>query len=371
MPPLRVLSLLSAALCLAPFAFGQFDLEDSHVTASLRGIDSAGNDVAWASGSGGTILRTVDGGQLWQICVAPKGGEKLDFRGVQALDANTAVIMSSGKGELSRVYKTTDACKTWSLVFTDPDPDGFFDTMRRVTSRQIYLLGDPVNGKFAMFLSQDAGSTWFIADDPGLDAQGGDGAFAASNTSLAAVGATLYFGTGGTNAPHVYSTHAACPASTAANTEVYCPMAWGKSDPPMASHSPAAGVFSLAGRFETSASGRSRTLLITVGGTYDKPEESQGSAATSSDGGKTWLPAATLPGGYRSAVALERRSGVWITVGTNGTDVSRDDGRNWKPLAPAATDPADVAKGWNAISLPFVVGAKGRIGKLRADALKP
>ena len=71
-----------AALLLAAPSYGQFDLQDSHSTASLRGISTAGKQVAWASGSGGTILHTEDAGTLWQTCSTPKGAEKLDFRGI-------------------------------------------------------------------------------------------------------------------------------------------------------------------------------------------------------------------------------------------------------------------------------------------------
>ena len=61
----------------------------------------------------------------------------------------------------------------------------------------------------------------------------------------------------------------------------------------------------------------------------------------------------------------------WITVGPNGTDISCDDGRNWTPVKPTKGEPADTDKNWNALSLPFVVGPNGRIGKLRPSALKP
>src|SRR5271156_6997854 len=95
----------------------QWDIEESHTTASLRGIHNVGGGVAWASGSNGTVLRTEDGGYLWQTCAVPPDAEKLDFRGIQAFDANTAIVMSSGKGDLSRLYKTTNACQTWTLLF--------------------------------------------------------------------------------------------------------------------------------------------------------------------------------------------------------------------------------------------------------------
>ena len=81
----------------------QFDIEDSRTTASLRGIHNVGGGVAWASGSNGTVLRTEDGGYLWQTCNIPPGAEKLDFRGIQAFDENTAIVMSSGK-EIGRAH---------------------------------------------------------------------------------------------------------------------------------------------------------------------------------------------------------------------------------------------------------------------------
>jgi len=81
----------------------------------------------------------------------------------------------------------------------------------------------------------------------------------------------------------------------------------------------------------------------------------------------------TPPHGYRSAVAYDAAAKTWITVGLSGTDISTDDGRNWRALRPnpALNEPADADQHWNALSLPFVVGPHGRIGKLNAKALAP
>src|SRR6202035_5158292 len=134
--------------------------------------------------------------------------------------------------------KTADGCQTWTLLFANPDPTGFFDVLRRVTAKQLYLLGDPVDGKFSIFYSADAGTTWYIAHDPGLDADKDAGAFAASNTSLIAAGPFLYFGTGGAQSPHVYTTSGTCDAAKAS-----CPVVWTKTDVALATGSAAAGVF--------------------------------------------------------------------------------------------------------------------------------
>ncbi|WP_433969403.1 YCF48-related protein [Tunturiibacter gelidiferens] len=371
-----LLALTLATTQAASFASAQWDIEESHTTASLRGIHNVGGGVAWASGTNGTVLRTEDGGYLWQTCTIPPGAEKLDFRGVQAFDENAAIVMSSGPGDQSRLFKTNDGCQTWKLVFTNPDAGGFWDTLRITDARTAYLLGDPVDGKFAMFFTDDGGDNWFIANDPGRGASPGDGAFAASNSALTSSGPFLFFGTGSsagtTTLPHVYSTRAKCvpPPDKPKAPPLTCTIEWTRAEVPMAAAGATSGLFSLATRMSPTKSGVSKITLVAVGGTYDKPEQASDTAATSEDGGNTWTASKAPPHGYRSSVAYDPTQKLWITIGPNGTDISTDDGKNWRPLTPSSTDPADADKNWNALSLPFVVGPHGRIGRLRTIDLK-
>ncbi|HKR28434.1 MAG TPA: hypothetical protein VJS11_13315 [Acidobacteriaceae bacterium] len=121
---------------------------------------------------------------------------------------------------------------------------------------------------------------------------------------------------------------------------------WAKTITPVASGSTSAGIFSVA---------EAGQIILVVGGDYTKPNESAGTAAWSADGGKTWTAAAKPPHGYRSAVAWDAEANAWITAGTNGSDISYDDGKTWEPLDDG---------NWNALSLPWVVGPEGRIAKL-------
>ncbi len=146
---IRVAFLPLAIFAACPVAPAQWVIQNSNTAADLRGIHSVDGKVAWASGTNGTVLRTVDGGANWQVCAIPPGAEKLDFRGVQAFDDKTAIMMSSGKGDLSRLYKTTDGCKTWKLVFTNPDKDGFWDA--------IYF-----DDKLTGWLSRRSGQEWCV-----------------------------------------------------------------------------------------------------------------------------------------------------------------------------------------------------------------
>jgi photosystem II stability/assembly factor-like uncharacterized protein len=354
---------LALILMVAGAARAQWGMEDSHTTADLRGIDNVGGGVAWASVTNGTVLRTEDGGYLWQACTIPPGAEHLDFRGVQAFDANTAIVMSSGKGDLSRLYKTTDGCQTWKLVFTNPDKDGFWDAfLLNRFDTDGYLLGDPVNGSFRFWTTGDKGATW--QDDwqgdnskrtawKGLGALPQEGAFAASNSALLvderyAIG----FVTGGPAGGRLFL-----------GDDINDGSRFHPVDLPLRTGSTASGAFSIESRDWDG--------LVAVGGDYTKPDDSSGAAAYSKDEGEHWHAAQTPPHGYRSAVAYDADAKTWITVGPNGTDISTDDGKNWRALHPdtAMHEAADADKNWNALSLPFVVGPHGRIGKLNPKAL--
>ena len=112
---------------------------------------------------------------------------------------------------------------------------------------------------------------------------------------------------------------------------------------------------------------------LVVGGDYMKPDDTTANAAyfDLTDRKPKWKASMTQPHGFRSAVAYFAEAGAWIAVGPNGTDVSADDGENWAAMRPGKNDAPDADKNWNAISLPFVVGPKGRIGTLSADAFTP
>jgi hypothetical protein len=124
----------------------------------------------------------------------------------------------------------------------------------------------------------------------------------------------------------------------------------------MAGATASAGIFSLTPR-------------VAVGGDYSKADETAGTAAYFDPAFRGWIAAKTMPHGYRSAVAYDAESDRWLAVGPNGADVSADDGKNWAPLKPGTGDAADADRNWNSISLPFVVGSKGKIGKLKPSVL--
>jgi hypothetical protein len=382
-----LLSFVLAATQATSCAYAQWDIEESHTTASLRGIHNVGGGVAWASGTDGTVLRTEDGGYLWQTCSIPPGAEKLDFRGVQAFDENTAIVMSSGPGDQSRIYKTTDGCQTWKLIFTNPDKEGFWDSIRfdflpkkRQSNdhRSGVLVGDPVNGQFALYTTQNGGDSWEIwaKDDEvnaykrlgPINANTRESLFAASNSVVVTLRPNeIRFVTGGEGGSRLFSAEPHNPFDNETKfkfTVTRLPFPSNKNS----------GAFSIASRQSQSY----KDDLMVVGGNYESPDSvgtcvylphrednSLGGAVFFGTERQRVIASRTPPHGYRSAVAWDSDQKLWITVGPNGTDISTDDGKNWRPLTPSPNDPTDADKNWNALSLPFVVGPHGRIGRLR------
>ena len=367
--------LLALVLASCGTAHAQWKIQDSGTSADLHGIDVDGG-VAWASGTNGTVLRTEDGGYSWQTCAVPPGAEHLDFRGIQAIDGSTAIVMSSGKGDLSRLYKTTDGCHTWKRILQNPDKEGSWDVLYFDRRQWGWLLGEPVKGRLALFYSDDSGRTWQELRNKGLEAQAKDrGAFAASNSSITGTYGAIKFGIGGNAGAFVYSiTETEICVDDCAHedfSQIEQHAKWTSEEVPIGNHSESSGVFSLAERPDETSSIWRAAAIVAVGGDSLKPDDAERTAAFTLDGGKTWQAAQTLPHGYRSAVAYDAAARTWITVGPNGTDISTDDGKNWRAMHPnpALHEPPDADRDWNALSLPFVVGPNGRIGKLNPKAL--
>ena len=319
---------------------GQWTAQESGTTVELRGVSAVSARVAWASGARGTVLRTVDGGVTWRADTVP-GARALDFRDVEAFDANRAYVLSIGHGSASRIYKTVDGGHRWTLQFTNSDTTAFFDCLAFWDADHGLAVSDPVRGRFVVLATTDGGRHWTPLDSASAPAaHDGEGAFAASGTCLV---------TAGRRSAWIATAFGARVLRTADRGR-----RWHASATPLAAGAPAKGIFSLA--FADARRG------VAVGGDYERPTDARGTAAFTNDGGATWTAATTLPGGYRSAAAWIPRSTIVIAAGPTGTDRSTDGGRSWRPLDDTSLNALDFAPdgaGWG-------VGARGTIVRWRA-----
>lgn len=335
---MKIIFLLITILLFVSAAAAQWQRQSIDTKASLRGLSVVSESVVWASGTGGTFLRTIDGGKTWTIGKVPDA-EKLDFRDVEAFDADTAYLLSIGDGENSRIYKTTDGGKTWKMQFKNTDPKAFFDALAFWDKTHGIAMSDPVDGKYVLLETTD-GETWKpLGTDKMPGAKTGEAAFAASGTCLVTEGKNnVFLVSGGQDARVFRSTNRG--------------LSWLVADTPIIKGTAGSGIFSIA------MYDKKRGVI--VGGNYEKPNETAGNLAFTTDGGKTWTAGTGLTG-YRSGVAYVDKTTI-VAVGTNGFDVSYDAGKSWKNYGTGDKDfNAVEASGRKAI---WAVGANGLVARL-------
>ncbi|MBT2229942.1 oxidoreductase [Nonomuraea sp. NEAU-A123] len=318
-----------------------WELKQTGVTARLRGLSPVSRDVVWASGSEGTVLRTVDGGRSWQN-VSPPGTAALQFRDVEAFDARRAVVLSIGEGTDARVYRTEDAGRTWTETFRNDEQKAFYDCMAFFDRRHGLAMSDPVDGKFRILATEDGGASWRVLPADGMPAAlPGEAGFAASGQCLVTAGGRdARLATGGAERSRVF--HSADRGRT-----------WTVADTPIPAGDPARGVFALA--FRDPRKG------LAVGGDYRADQQSPSASAVSGDGGATWRASATPPPAYRSGVAWVPYLPVAaIAVGPSGSDVTYTGGTAWQTFDTGSFDTVSCAPDLAC----WASGEQGRVARL-------
>lgn len=333
---LKTLMSASGLVAMSVVAFQlQWTPQLTSADARLRGVSAVTDKVAWASGTGGTVLRTTNGGDTWTAVSVPNA-QALDFRDVDAFSDKIAYVLSIGNGEASRIYKTVDGGASWSLQLANKDPRVFLDAMAFWGPNQGLAYSDSIDGQFVIFMTAD-GRTWQrLAAERLPAALPNEGAYAASGTNVAIVGDHVWIGTTASRVLH-------SPDRGRTWTVAPTPIPTSES----------AGIFSIA--FRDALHG------VAVGGDYKQESDAVDNVAITADGGKTWTLGKSLSG-YRSAVAFAPRSkSSWIAVGPRGADISQDDGRTWSPFPGAGFHAFAFAPrsgvGWG-------VGERGSVGRL-------
>ena len=317
--------------------------QSSGVTARLRGVSAVNEQVAFASGSGSTVLKTIDGGGTWQKLTVTS--ETLDFRDIDAIDERTVYVLSIGPGTASRIYKTTDGGNSWTLQFQNANPKAFLDAMSFWDEQHGLVFGDSVDGKFDILITENGGKLWSRIEPSRLPAAlTNEGAFAASGTNIAMFGKThAWIGTGAAGKARVLRT-------------LDRGRSWQVSDTPLAA-GPSTGIFSIAFRDEKNG--------VIVGGDYTRESEAQNNLAFTSDGGATWSPGTGLYG-FRSVVAYVpgEKKPTLIAIGPSGADCSIDNGQTWKTIEGPGFDTFSFIPGKR---IGWAAGAKGSLAKLAFD----
>ncbi|GAB3022795.1 WD40/YVTN/BNR-like repeat-containing protein [Spirosoma pulveris] len=335
-----LLSVVFSFLLTLP-AFSQWQPQSVGTDASFRAVSVASPDVAWMGGTKGTFVRTADGGKTWQTGTVPDA-QTCDFRDVQAVDAQTAYLMSAGPAEQgqARIYKTTDAGLHWTLLYQTQQKGVFFDGIDFWDAQHGIVFSDPIDGKWFILTTDDGGQNWQPVSSSALPLmEPNEAAFAASGTSLVVQGKrTVWIASGGGTFGRVFRSSDRGRTWTVSNT----PLPAGE----------ATGLFGM--RFFTNKIG------VVVGGNYKMEQLPGANAAITRDGGQTWqLLTPTDPPGLKEAIALLPGDRL-LTVGPSGTSLSADQGQTWQRLDTDGFHSVACAKGTC-----YAVGAKGKVAVQR------
>ncbi len=333
----KIAIFVCSVCALSMTAFGQWVRQTVETKASFRGLSVVSEKVVWASGTGGTVIRTVDGGATWKVIAVPDAA-KLDFRDIEAFDENTAYILSIGNGDSSRIYKTVDGGATWKQQFVGTQKETFFDALACWDKNNCLAMSDPVGGHYYLIATKD-GEKWDpVVSNKMAATIDGEAAFAASGTCLIANGKTNAFIVSGGDAARVFKSTDRGVTWTVANS-------------PIVSGTSGSGIFSIA-MWDTKNG-------VIVGGNYEKPTENRSNLAFTTDGGTTWTAAKGLFG-YRSGVAYVDSKHI-VAVGSGGSDMSVDGGKTWTNIDKLNWN-AVQAKGKKAI---WAVGASGLVAVMK------
>ncbi len=313
----------------------------SGTTSRLQAISPVSERIAWASGVGGTYALTTDGGDTWRSGVVP-GGDSLEFRDVEGVSVEVAYLLAAGPGERSRIYRTRDGGRSWSLQFTNRETSAFYDCFAFWDASRGFTMSDAVAGRFPVVLTAD-GERWSDVGDRLPAAQEGEGAFAASGTCAATYGARHgWIATGAAARARVLATADAGETWQAAGTPI---------------------VQGTATSGGASVEFRDTLHGILGGGDIAAPDSFADNIARSDDGGRTWRLATRtpFPGAVYGLAWVPAAGRTVVATGPSGAAWSGDEGGSWTVLEGVkdywAVGFAGAKAGW-------LVGTEGRILKI-------
>ncbi len=138
-------------------------LQTSFASTSIHSVKAVSGSVAWACGKGGKVFRTTNSGTSWDLVTNPS---TLDNYNIEALDANTAFVLSNGSDD-ARIYRTTNGGTNWTMVYQSTSSGTFLNAIKMFDSNNGYAQGDPVGSplKYLLLRTTNGGANWTSAAD--------------------------------------------------------------------------------------------------------------------------------------------------------------------------------------------------------------
>ncbi len=301
---------------------------------SIRGLSVPSEKVIWASGSKGSIAKSINGGESFEWSQV-NGYETRDFRAIHAWDEKEALIVAVAAPAV--ILKTLDGGKNWTKVYDNADTSMFLDAVAFRDYQNGSIIGDPINDTPFLLNTKDRGAHWDRAPSSFWKSKlkEGEAFFASSNSNIGFIKNDIVFVSGGKTS-RLWIDGNAMPLPI---------MQGGKTT--------GANSISIAPDLNQ---------FIIVGGDFMKD-------TISSDAARAFIKyqnayqintSFTMPHGYRSSVTFIDNKRV-VACGTSGVDYSENSGKNWSLKS---KNSFHVVQPQPSKSAAFFAGSGGRIGYL-------
>ncbi|MEO9872229.1 WD40/YVTN/BNR-like repeat-containing protein [Ekhidna sp.] len=320
----------------------QIELLNSPTDALLQAISIIDNQSVWMSGHNGSFIRSLDGGESWELFIHPTG-DTLQFRDIHAFNEKKVILMSAGPGTLSRII-SFETPNQWKENFVMKDSLGFLDCIDFWDGQRGIAYGDAIDAYPYIMLTINGGQSWSRADTTYMPKAGkGEGGFASSGTCVTTGEAgKAWIATGASGNCRFLITNDYGQSWK----EVESPLITGEA----------------AGNTSVSFIGE---IGVVTGGDLLKPSEYTNNNAFSQDGGMSWIlgnQPQTVGAFYGSAITKIDDQPFAFACGPKGLDYTLDFGKNWNRL--------DTLNYW-AVSVKDNIGyAAGTNGKILKISLQ-
>ncbi|MEJ5262673.1 MAG: hypothetical protein WHT45_08325, partial [Ignavibacterium sp.] len=288
--------------------FSQWVPQTSGTTVRLRQLKAVNDNVVWACGASGVVLRTIDGGTTWEV-KTPTNASVTNYS-IDALDSLTAWVTGTVGGTANfYIWKTTDGGSTWVQQYNNPN--GFSDGIRFFNANEGVCYADPdpwPSTYWEILVTTNGGNTWTrvpASNIPPADSTNGEYGAAGS---IDVVGNTVWFSAyynGNANPTKVYK------STDKGNT-------WTVSG-----FNQQQGY---AGSSYVAFADANNGVAVCLDGT----------TAKTTDGGATWTVTPITGAAFRYVVNVPGFN-LYMAIGSSGASWYSSDGVNWTSLPTGTT----------------------------------
>ncbi|MCS7052904.1 MAG: T9SS type A sorting domain-containing protein [Ignavibacterium sp.] len=156
----KLLIVLLLLLFGATEIYSQWVAQTSGTTVRIRQVKAVNDNVVWACGNNGVVLRTTNGGTTWELRT-PTDPNVINYS-IDALDAEVAWVTGTVGGTANfYIWKTTNGGTSWVQQYNNPN--GFGDAIRFFNANEGICYADPdpyPSTYWEILRTTNGGTTW-------------------------------------------------------------------------------------------------------------------------------------------------------------------------------------------------------------------